>query len=538
MLLLGVSIVLSIAGKGCPPKSRDTAVGSSIPSFRINAPSSLTVTGVSYSQINMTWKDNSNNEDGFEIERSLNGSNFQFLRSVDSNAYDDIGLLPSTTYYYRVRAFNTIGDRSGYSNEASATTFDVIWSAVAAYENHTFALTTNGTLWAWGQNTYGQLGLGDRNNRVAPNLIAVDFFYNIFEAVDIIATGFAHSIARKTDGTLWSCGYNYYGQLGLGDFTNRTTLTQIGTVSDWSTIALGSNHSLALRNNNTLWLWGRNEGGLLGFGDTISRNTPGWLSSLINCVIIAGGGEDATLHHSFSRQADGALWSWGNNDFGQLGVTGSAPRSTPVNFWTAQDSVIATNAYHSIARRSDGTLWSWGRNNYGQLGLGFTTAQWTGIFTPTQIIIGTDSDWSTAVAAGVYHGVALQTNRTIWAWGRSSGLGLGDTRDRYTPSQIGVNSDWSTVAAGADYTLALKTNRTLWAWGSNNNGDLGFEDGNSRDIPTQVGIETDWSVIAAFSTHSLGIRLNGVLWAWGSNGSGQLGLGDNTDRNVPTLVGE
>jgi len=226
----------------------------------LDAPSSLTATAISFYQVDLSWTDNSDEESGFEIERSTDGLNYTLVATVsaDTTFYSDTQASPGLTNYYRIRAFVNIGNYSGYSNVVSALTFNwawipTTWTAIAAGGNHSLALTSNGNLWSWGYNYLGQLGLGDSNNRLVPIFIASDFYYNIFEDVDSDAGGLDHTLARKTNGTIWGWGYNEYGQLGLGYTEIPEAPDQIGTDSDWSGISAGGYHSLGLKSTGRLW---------------------------------------------------------------------------------------------------------------------------------------------------------------------------------------------------------------------------------------------------------------------------------------------
>ena len=115
-------------------------------------------------------------------------------------------------------------------------------------------------------------------------------------------------------------------------------------------------------------------------------------------------------------------------------------------------------------------------------------------------------------------------------------LGLDDTPQRNSPTQVGSATNWVAVD-GADYhSLGLRSDGTLWAWGYNAEGQLGLNDTTQRNIPTRVGSATDWGAVSASGSHSLGLR-SGTLWAWGYNDKGQLGLNDTSDRLKPTRVG-
>jgi alpha-tubulin suppressor-like RCC1 family protein/fibronectin type 3 domain-containing protein len=512
-LLILISGLLIIGGRACSKQrgGGGNSVGSSDYSFALNAPSGLTAIAMSTTQIDLSWTDNSPNASGFEIERSLiTNTTYTLLATVSRgiNIYSDTPITPYSTYYYRVRAFNPIGDRSDWSNGANAFTFDYgllpPFVAIAAGYGHTLALGSDGILWSWGLNDSGQLGVGDWNNRIFPTLIASDWNYGIFNNIATIAAGsgsYGYTIALKTDGTLWGWGANGAGQLGTGDSytyeapypvtgTNLTTLD-----SDWASFTAGRSHTIALKTTGTLWTWGDNAYGQLGLGDSgngTNRNTPAQIGTDSDWFVLAAG------------------------DSHSLGL-----KTNPAGGGTG------------------GTLWSWGINWYGQLGLGDTTNR----NTPTQV--GTDSDWS-IVAAGGAHTIARKTNNTIWSWGVNSygQLGLGDITVRNTPTQVGTDSDWSVLAAGSGHSLGLKTNPagggtggTLWAWGNNTYSQLGLGDTNNKDTPTQVGTDSDWSVLAAGSGHSLGLKTNGSLWVWGNNQSGQLGLGDTINRNTPRPLG-
>ena len=439
---------------------------------------------INTSQIVLSWIDLSYNESGFRIERKTSRSGtYELLVTVNSNItyYVDANVLNNNTYYYRVQAYNDSGG-SPYSNEAWMS-LSSSWSKVILGNNHTLAIKNNPaggrTLWSWGSNTYGGLGLGDLINRNIPSSVGSETDWSE------LAAGSAHTIALKINpaggGTLWSWGWNYIGQLGLGHTDDRSTPTQIDTASDWSFIAAGITHSAAIKTNNTLWVWGYNDSGRLGVGDTRSRNTPSQVGT--------------------------------NSDWQQ----------------------ITCGSSHNVALMTNKTLRLWGYNYQGQLGLGYTSPS---EITPTQI--GTDSDWS-EIFAGVYHTITKKTNGTIWSWGinNSGQIGLGYTNNYvFTPSQIGADSDWIIITAGSNYTIGQKTNGIIWCWGGNEAGQLGLGDVMNRTSLTQFSSITDWYPITGKGSYSMGLKTNGTIWAWGSNNSGQLGLGDISNRNTPTIIGE
>jgi alpha-tubulin suppressor-like RCC1 family protein len=490
LLILGILASFIISGRAAcvgGKKTKAKTGSSDYNSFTINAPSSLSATAVSFSQIDLTWQNNANNANGFEIERSTSpATGYSLLATVSVNtiSYSDTGLATATIYYYRVRAYTNSGDYSGYSNTVMEIPFKyewlpTSWLAIVARSNQTFALANNGRLWAWGQNDVGQLGLGDTDyrNRIVPTLIASDFNYNVFEDITAVSAGEYHALAIKTDNTLWSWGANGAGQLGFGDTESvdapfpvtSTVIGQFEIDTDWFTVAAGAGHTIGIKTNATIWVWGLNDYGQLGLGDSNNRTTPTQI------------GTDST-------------WS-----------------------------VVNGGSYHTIAIKTNNTIWSWGRNNYGQLGLG-DSGYGTDRTTPTKI--GSTSDWA-ETTMGIFHTIARKTNSTLWSWGNT-----GST----IPTQIGTDSDWSRIATGWWHSISCKSNGTIWTWGSTNLfGELGRS--GIVGIPGQVGTDSDWSVVAAGSWHTIAIKTNSIIWSWGSNSVGQLGLGDTIDRNIPCRLG-
>jgi alpha-tubulin suppressor-like RCC1 family protein/PKD repeat protein len=349
------------------------------------------------------------------------------------------------------------------------------WVSIAAGEEHTIALKSDGTLWAWGRNAYGQLGDGTTTDRYSPTQIGTDTDWVS------IAAGSRHTIALKSDGTLWAWGANGVGQLGDGTTTDRYSPTQIGTDTDWVSIAAGGYFTIALKSDGTLWAWGANGVGQLGDGTTTRSLVPKKIGTDTDWVSIAAG-----TRHTIALKSYGTLWAWGANESGQLGV-GMAQEfiGIPMLVLLYKSDFVAAGGYFTIALKSDGTLWAWGGNAHGQLGNGTTT----NTLYPTQI--ETDTDWVT-ISAGDYFTIALKSDGTLWAWGGNAygQLGDGTTTDGYSPVQMGSDNNWVSIAAGGYFTIAIKSDGTLWAWGRNNFGQLGDCTTINRYSPVQI-MDTD-----------------------------------------------
>jgi len=343
-----------------------------------------------------------------------------------------------------------------------------------------------------------------------------------------VAAGYYHSLAIKTDGSLWAWGLNGNGQLGLGDDDDRSSPVQVGgEETTWSSVAAGGHYSLAIKNDGSLWAWGRNDDGQLGNGTQTNESSPVQIGGETAWSSVVAGG-----YHSLAIKNDGSLWAWGLNDDGQLGDGTNENRLSPVQIGgeTAWSSVVA-GGYHSLAIKNDGSLWAWGRNFFGQLGDGTQTNE----SSPVQI--GGETAWS-SVAAGGAHSLAIKNDGSLWAWGSNGGgqLGDGTQTGKLSPVQIGGETAWSSVAAGGSYSLAIKTDGTLWAWGYNIFGQLGDGTYENRLSPVPIEDQETWSSVAAGNYHSFAIKTDGSLWAWGDNGFGRLGLGDDDDRSTPTFL--
>jgi alpha-tubulin suppressor-like RCC1 family protein len=300
------------------------------------------------------------------------------------------------------------------------------------------------------------------------------------------------------------------------------------TLNTFETIALGGNfHTLALKSDGTVWAWGRNTYGQLGDNTTTQRNTPVQTHNLTDVISIAAGS-----HHSLALKSDGTVWAWGNNNYGRLGDNTTTERHTPVQTHNLTDVIsIAAGNQHSMALQSDGTVWAWGNNEFGQLGDNTTTNRSTPVQTEnlTDVI---------SIAAGLYHSLALQSDGAIWAWGNNYNGELGDntTTERHIPVQTLNLTEVISIAAGVIHSLALKTDGTVWAWGSNEYAQLGngIFDTDPHPLPAQTLNLTNVIAIAAGGYHSLALKSDGSLWAWGENYYGQ--LGDNTTIGSITPV--
>ena len=290
-------------------------------------------------------------------------------------------------------------------------------------------------------------------------------------------------------------------------------------------IAAGDYHTVILKADGTVWAWGYNGYGQVGDGTTTDRAAPVQITSLTNVIAI-----DAGAYHSIALKSDGTVWAWGVNSSAQLGDGTTASNSTtPKQVGTLSSVVaIAAGQYHNLVVKSDGTVWGWGLNNHGQVGDGTTTTYKT---TPVQ---ATGLTGATAVAGGHFHSLALKTDGTVWAWGFNGAgqVGDGTTAPRTTPVRAGDLSGISQVRAGDNHSVAVKTDGmssgSLWVWGSNSSGELGDGTLTSRNRPVST-LSRIYSIAAAGSDTYV-VKTDGSVWSFGSNNRGALGDGTTTGR--------
>lgn len=305
------------------------------------------------------------------------------------------------------------------------------------------ALKSDGTVWAWGANGFGESG----NGTTAPSLTPVQV--SSLTGVTAIAAGWDHALAVKGDGTVWAWGLNANGELGNGTTTNSSTPVQVSNLSNVVAVAAGDSESMALKTDGTVWVWGYNGNGQLGIGTTSPSplTSPVQVSGLAAVVAIAAGNGNSLV-----LKGDGTVWGWGYNLDGRLGNGTTTGSTTPVQA-IGLSSVIAIAAGDSLslALKSDGSVWAWGS---GPLGNG-TTA---GSTVPVQV---QSLSGMTAIAAGSAYSLAIKNDGTVWAWGNNGSGQLGiDTTSPLTPVttpvQVSTLAGATAIAAGDIFSMAIE----------------------------------------------------------------------------------
>ena len=341
-------------------------------------------------------------------------------------------------------------------------------------------------LFSWGNGTTGRNGQNNTTTYSSPIQIPGTTWANGEYKYGI--GGNNVSVAIRTDGTLWAWGNNQVGQLGVNNITQYSSPKQVGSGTDWRSLGCWDNNNSATKTDGTLWSWGQNSRGAAGQNSTANPH--------ISSPVQVGSDSDWGIpigcagESSGCIKTDGTLWMWGRNggDHGDgvLGQNNTTQYSSPVQIPGTTWRSINGGRYHYLATKTDGTLWARGENLYGNLGSNDEVKY----SSPVQI---PGTTWNYA-KAGSRRSLATKTDGTLWAWGQNSqgGLGQNNRTDYSSPVQI-PGTTWDKPASGGNF-MATKTDGTLWACGYNVHGDLGNNEAIARSSPVQIA-GTGWGWI-------------------------------------------
>ena len=377
------------------------------------------------------------------------------------------------------------------------------------------------------------------------------------QGADVVSIwgGARGTIILKSDGTVWTWGANFDGKLGIGMDPNSLNRSPVpvkvhgpgnfGYLNSISAIMGGEIHNVALKADGTVWAWGWNAFGQLGNGTTNDAYSPiqtglGAVPPLTSVVQLGG-----RPYFTLAVKADGTVWAWGMNQYGQMGNGTVNPLSGPQVAVPVQVSnsgaggainhpLQVTCGYQfGAALATNGTVWTWGSGSHGELGNGTTGSSYASTQVPGLTNV-------TAISAGWFHILALKSNRTAWAWGNNSNgeLGDGTTFNQSNAVQVLNVSIIVGVSGGDSHSSALAADGTVWKWGRNDLGELGNGTTNAGANPFPAKLLVDKFgagfsnivMVSARDYHNIAVKADGSVWMWGANDQGQ--CGDGTTNSV------
>ena len=400
------------------------------------------------------------------------------------------------------------------------------------WQDSLYAILDNGSLYAWGNNKDGQLGLGLTDEYVAYNKkVDIPGKVKLIKCAGDNPTESACYVITE-DGALYVWGKNSYGQLGVGDEVNKNTPIKVTAINGkvMELIISNSFSVYAILEDGSLYSWGKNSYGQLGVGDEVNKNTPTKvnLPGKIKELITTNGSS------VYALMEDSSLYSWGKNSYGQLGVGDEVNKNTPtkVNLPGKIKELITTGS-SVYALMEDSSLYSWGENSYGQLGVGDEVNK----NTPTKVNL--PSKIKELITTGL-SSYAILKDDSLYAWGYNSDgqLGVGDEVDKDIPTKVtAINGKVMELIISNYFSVyAILEDGSLYSWGENNSGELGVGDKIDKNTPTIVNLPGKIKKLITSSSASHAILEDGSLYAWGKNYYGELGIGSNEDKNTPTKV--
>ena len=439
---------------------------------------------------------------------------------------------------------------------------------VTAGKEHTCAVKTDGTAYCWGKNTYGYLGDNSQTQRTTPvQVVGVGASGYLTSVMDVRA-GSGHSCAVKTDGTAYCWGYSSYGAIGDGSTDYRlapvVTFDALQPIDIFgvSEIDGGGDMSCALKTDGVVFCWGEGSFGALGDNAATQRDVPVQVHGVADSGYLSGvSAISVGDQHVCALKTDGTVFCWGDNTNGQLGDNTTTQRNVPVQVHGVADSgylsgvsSISAGHRHTCAVKTDGTVFCWGIAGNGELGnASIVTPQKT----PVQVVDVGGSGTLTgvsSVSAGYRSTCAVKTDGTAYCWGANTNgkLGDGSTTQRTSPVQVhgvgdvgyltGVSQIELALGQGG-HTCAVKTDGTVFCWGLGSNGQRGDASTvATASTPVQVLGVGGTGVLEGAASVQLGYTFAcasmdaGTVYCWGYNLVSQLGDNSNTQRTSPVQV--
>ena len=397
----------------------------------------------------------------------------------------------------------------GTGLSVAAAAVSVSPDTIAVGESHSLVIKSDKTLWAAGDNSYGQLGVNTYEEssglKVMNNIVYVEANDNVSFAID-------------ANGTLYGWGDNSEGQVSASQ-ARYIIDSPLKLMDNVVAVSAGDTHTLALKADGTVYGWGSNNNGELGRSSGYSGNSA---EVIMTDVVDIAAGDGFSLFVT----KNGELYACGSNDNGQLGNGTYRSASTPVVSVSSGVSRVDAGSSHSVILKTDGTVWTAGLNDCGQLGNGSENTN--------NSFVSAKLSNAVEVFAGASSSGALNSSGNIYTWGDNSSGQLQNSRDTNLNSPASVASGAASVAFGEHHSLLLKSNGTVPSAGTGAYGELFSAPVVSASSPSRV--LKDIVSYSAGADHAAAVDSDGRLYTWGNNDRGQLGLGDTSSRSKPTQV--
>lgn len=365
------------------------------------------------------------------------------------------------------------GDRKAIVQVNTIRTGSTVKPSVITADSHQVILKADGTVWTYGDNTYGELGDGTKVSR--DSLEKVTFADGV--KIKEIAAGDSHVLALDLDGNVWVWGRNNDNQLGLANTTEAILPTKLELGQRIVKVAAGYNQSFAITDDNKLIAWGLNENGELGIGTNDEKAEPTMIKNVKNVLDIAVG-----RTHSILVTTNGEVYTTGNNSYGSLSGTVSK-RNRFAKVENLEDiAYISSGEYHNMVLDINGKVYVWGGNKNGQLGNGNTNTinipfEITGITNKKEIAAGKDTSFIRTKDGEIYAAGANVCGQ----------LGSGDNNSKQEFEKINTINDVFEISAGNTYAMAITKDGTVWAWGDYYHGVSANRTETNSNVPVKVG---------------------------------------------------
>jgi alpha-tubulin suppressor-like RCC1 family protein len=370
------------------------------------------------------------------------------------------------------------------------------WIFIASGDDYSLAIKSDSTLWVWGYNNFGQLGTGDTLSKKIPTQVGNDKNWKSVSISNYSQSGFfrfeASSYGLKSDGSLWAWGSNDRGQLGIGirkqrqpmkiesklkwqmfdggfgiksdgslwtwgpkpNYPNSKDKThfnpiQIGNDKNWKSIFIGYNQNFATKTDGSLWCWGENWDGQLGIGCFLNKENPTLIKRDAEWLHISG-----YYDHCLGIKSDGSLWAWGSNNKGELGIVGTESHTSPVKVGTELNWVtVSAGAEHSLGIKSDGSLWEWG-------------SEGSDSYRDVPFQIGCDNNWE-RIKSGFLFNIAGRNDGSLWGWGSTPvpGISYEYSEDYKIPGLVFSDKIFSNFALDEDSWFAINEDGEICVFG-------------------------------------------------------------------------